>query len=89
MQLYLSFPKEPNSSILALRWFKRVHLTPGETQRVHLMLDARDLSLVNASGDRVVAAGSYRVFIGGGQPGMVPQGVQGQFAIRGKLSLPD
>ena len=88
-ELYLSFPKTPSAPIRALRGFKRVHLAPGETQRVHFGLDPRDLSCVNEAGDHVVAAGVYRIHVGGGQPGTGVPGVEAQFSIEGGLKLPE
>ena len=52
-------------------------------------LEARDLSVVNSNGDRVVAAGSYRVSVGGGQPGTGASQADAAFAIRGKQRLPE
>ena len=88
-ELYLSFPKTPSAPIRALRGFKRVHLAPGETQRVHFGLDPRDLSCVNEAGDHVVAAGVYRIHVGGGQPGAGVPGVEAQLSIEGGLKLPE
>ncbi len=69
VELYLSFPKSPGVPLHALRGATRIHLAGGTTQHVTFTLDARDLSAVNSNGDRVVAAGSYRISVGGGQPG--------------------
>jgi len=88
-ELYLSFPKVPGAPIRALRGFTRVHLAPGETQRVHFKLDPRDLSCVNEAGDHVVAAGVYRVHVGGGQPGTGTPGAVAQFSVEGGLKLPE
>ena len=49
----------------ALRGFGRVSLRPGETQHVSLPISARDLSMVNEEGTRLIAAGDYTLFIGG------------------------
>lgn len=88
-ELYLSFPKAPGAPIRALRGVARVHLASGETQRVHFALEARDLSGVNANGDRVIAAGSYRISVGGGQPGTGAPQAEAQLVIRGEQRLPD
>jgi beta-glucosidase len=88
-QLYLSFPNFPGAPIRALRGFKRIHLAPGETKRVHFELDARDLSCVNETGDHMVAAGTYRIHVGGGQPGTGAPGTDAQFSIAGELKLPE
>jgi beta-glucosidase len=88
-QLYLSFPKSPGAPIHALRGATRIHLARGETQHVHFALDARALSGVNGNGDRVVAAGSYRVSVGGGQPGTAAPQADAEFAIDGEQRLPE
>jgi len=88
-ELYLSFPKAPGAPKRALRGFKRVHLAPGEMQNVHFKLDPRDLSCVNEAGDHVIPAGTYRVFVGGGQPGTGAPGAEAQFSIEGETKLPD
>lgn len=87
-ELYLSFPKLPGAPIRALRGFERVHLAPGQTRLVSFTLDPRDLSCVNEAGARVVAPGSYRVFVGGGQPGTGAAGLEIPLTIRGELILP-
>jgi beta-glucosidase len=88
-ELYLSFPTVPGAPIHALRGFRRVHLAPGETQRVHFKLDPRELSCVNEAGDHAVVAGTYRIHVGGGQPGTGAPGVEAQFSMEGELKLPE
>jgi beta-glucosidase len=89
VELYLSFPKSPDAPIRALRGFTRVSLAAGETKRVHFTLDARDLSEVNAKGDRIVAKGTYHISVGGGQPGTVAPQVEAKFNVKGKQELPE
>lgn len=88
-ELYLTFPKSAIAPIHALRAFKRVHLAAGETRRVHFSLDARDLSEVNETGDRVVAGGTYRLNVGGGQPSTAAPEVNIEFSISGEQKLPE
>jgi beta-glucosidase len=88
-ELYLSFPKVAGAPIRALRGFQRVHLDPGQTQRVHFKLDPRALSCVNEAGDHVVAAGTYRIYVGGGQPGTDAPGAEVQLSMEGESKLPD
>ena len=73
----------------ALRGVTRIHLAGGETQPVHFKLDARDLSGVDGNGDRFVMAGSYRVSVGGGQPGSGAPQAAADFAISGEQRLPE
>jgi beta-glucosidase len=88
-ELYLSFPQSPSAPIRALRGFTRLHLKAGESQHVHISLDSRDLSEVNAKGDRIVAKGSYHVSLGGGQPGTDAPQVAAEFKIKGSVKLPE
>lgn len=67
----------------------RVHLGAGKSERVHFVLGARDLSGVNSQGDRIVAAGAYRLYIGGGQPGTAAPGVEAGFSIGNEQRLPE
>jgi beta-glucosidase len=89
VQLYLSFPQVEGAPLRALRGFTRIHLGPRETQHVNLSLSPRDLSLVNAAGDRLVVAGTYRVNVGGGQLGTTVPGVSTQFSVGGEQKLPE
>ena len=89
VELYLSFPKSPEAPIRALRAFTRVQVAVGETQHVHFTLDARDLSEVNPRGDRVVANGTYRISVAGGQPGTGASQAEAEFMIRGRQRLPE
>jgi beta-glucosidase len=88
-QLYLSFPNVPGAPIRALRAFQRVHLEPGESQTLHFDLKPRDLSMVTDAGDPIVAAGQYKISIGGGQPDTGVPAVAGTFQIDGSVSLPE
>jgi beta-glucosidase len=89
VQLYLSFPKVPGAPLRALRGFKRVHLKPGESQKVHFELKDRDLSMVSDAGEPIVAEGEYSVSVGGGQPNTDAPAVAGAFRIRGTKTLPE
>ena len=86
-EVYLDAPDVSLPPRHALVGFERVHLAPGEKRRVEFELSPRQLSTVDAAGNRAVAAGRYRVFIGGGQPGNVP-GVSASFTISGRDALP-
>ena len=71
----------------ALRAFARVSLKPGETKKVTLKLGARDLSMVNDAGTRLIAAGDYTLFVGGGQPGTGAAGLSVPLTIEGDRKL--
>jgi len=86
-QLYLIFPNLPGAPIRALRGFQRVNVAPGKTEHVRFTLDPRDLSYVNEAGERVVATGSYRIFVGGGQPRAGAAGLEARLSITGEAKL--
>jgi beta-glucosidase len=88
-QLYLSFPNVPGAPLRALRGFKRVHLNPGESQRVRFELKDRDLSMVSEAGEPIVADGAYTLSIGGGQPNTSAPAVMGTFRVMGTKTLPE
>jgi beta-glucosidase len=89
VQLYLSFPKVKGAPIKALRGFKRVHLEPGSSQKVEFELKDRDLGMVTELGDPIIAAGDYKVRVGGGQPDTDAPGASGTFKVSGQITLPD
>lgn len=89
VELYLDFANMPGAPIRALRAFTRIHLGPGESRQVSFDLPPQDLSRVNEAGDRVITAGSYRVTVGGGQPGTGASTAQDSFSIRGEQQLPE
>jgi beta-glucosidase len=88
-QLYLSFPHVAGAPLRALRGFRRVHLKPGESQKVGFELKERDLSMVTADGKPIIAKGKYSVSIGGGQPNTVAPTVTGTFKVKGAQLLPE
>jgi beta-glucosidase len=88
VQAYLVFPKLPGAPLRAMRAFQRVSIRPGQTQHVRLTIGPRDLSMVNEEGARLVAAGAYRVFVGGGQPGTGAAGAELALTIQGEQKLP-
>jgi len=88
-QLYLSFPDVKGAPLRALRGFKRVHLEPGTSQTVHFELKARDLSMVTDDGVIEVAAGKYKVSVGGGQPDTGAPTAAGTFEVTGTKVLPE
>jgi beta-glucosidase len=89
VELYLGFPKSDTAPLRALRGFKRIHLNAGETQHVSFTLNARDLSEVDARGDRLITKGSHKITIGGGQPGTDAPQVAAEFTVKGSKKLPE
>jgi len=89
VELYLKFPPVAGAPDIALRGFKRIHLAPGASQKVHFELKNRDLSMVTADGHPIIAGGNYTISIGGGQPDTGAPVVTGHFHVDGRLALPE
>jgi beta-glucosidase len=87
-QLYLTFPEVPGAPLRALRGFKRLHLAPGESQKVRFELKDGDLSVVNEAGDPIIPKGRYSVSVGGGQPNTGAPSVIGTFEVKDSKKLP-
>ena len=70
VQLYVSDEEASVSvPVRALAGFVRAALAPGERRRVTFTLAPRQLSLIDAQGRRVVEPGTFRLSVGGKQPG--------------------
>ena len=89
LELYLNFPKVAGAPRVALRGFTRVHVGAGELRHVKLSMSPRDLSYVNESGDRLVAAGDYVITVGGGEPGTGAAHAETHLSIQGEQKLPE
>jgi beta-glucosidase len=89
VQLYLRFPDVPGAPIRALRAFQRVHLEPGEKEKVDFHLSPRDLSMVTLDDDVIIAQGKYTMSVGGAQPGNGVASATGNFEINGQVKLPE
>ena len=87
VELYLTPPQTQPAPIRELEGFTRIHLLPGQTQRVHFTLHPRQLSVVDAQGNRSMQAGKYQVYVGGSQPA-AGAGVEHAFSITGSKPLP-
>ena len=88
-QVYLNFPKAQGAPNVALRGFERISLSPGQSRKLRFELSPRDLSSVAPDGTIRIAAGAYKVFVGGGQPGGELPGSFGQFTITRTTALPN
>jgi beta-glucosidase len=86
VQLYVRHTDhEGRAPLHALAGFTRVHLMPGEKKTVQMILSARALSLVDASGHRNEKAGKVAIFMGGGQP--LPASLAAGSVVGGTLSV--
>jgi beta-glucosidase len=87
-QLYISHPGVDGAPIRALAGFKRVHLAAGAFQMVSFVLGSRELSIVDANGQRVVPAGAVELWIGSSQPiGRAGNGMGLKFTISASSNL--
>jgi beta-glucosidase len=86
VELYLRHPDAAGRTpIHALDGFDRIHLKAGEKKTVHFTLSARQLSVVEDSGDRVEQPGKLDIYIGGEQPS--EKAVAGGAVLRTQTSL--
>jgi beta-glucosidase len=88
-ELYLKFPDVKGAPDIALRGFQRVHLDPGQSQKLHFELKNRDLGMVTTDGHPIIAKGDYTLSIGGGQPDTGAPVATGHFHIDGQIDLPE
>ncbi|HEX5236248.1 MAG TPA: glycoside hydrolase family 3 C-terminal domain-containing protein [Silvibacterium sp.] len=87
VEVYVTPPQGARAPLQELEGFARIYLEPEETQRVSFTLHPRQLSVVDAQGNRSVSPGQYSIFIGGNQPSP-SSGVLGTFSIHGSQPLP-
>lgn len=57
-----------------LEGFKRISLKAGESKTVEFDLEPRQFSMIGLDDRRVIEAGDFTIFIGGGQPGVKQSG---------------
>jgi beta-glucosidase len=70
VQLYLShLEARTRTPIRALQGMRRIHLEPGEEQRVVFILEPKQLAIVNDAGQVRLEPGHVAVAVGGKQPG--------------------
>ena len=88
VQLYV---KDLESSCVVphhdLRAFERITLGSGESRRLEFKLTARDLSLIDERGRRVLEAGRFRISVGGSQPDERSVSLLGQVPLTVELEL--
>ena len=87
VQLYLTAKDAPAGAPRhSLVGFRRVSFAAGESKTLHFDVDPRQLSLVDAQGNRRVTAGKYALFVGGKQPAASDGAAA--FSIEGTQDLP-
>ena len=67
VQVYL-VPRKLVGPRKALVGFERITLRKGQSTRVSIQLDPRQLSIATPVGSRIVRAGDYDLYLGGGEP---------------------
>jgi beta-glucosidase len=89
VEVYLTPPAEgvADAPIRSLVGFRRIHLAAHEARDVSVTIDARNLSLVDRSGNRAIHAGRYLISAAGRQPGGKTQSVP--LDITGQSVLPE
>jgi beta-glucosidase len=69
VQLYL---KDLEASVRIPQWhlqgFKRINISPNETENVIFTLKARQMALIDNKGKCVLEPGEFKIFVGGNQP---------------------
>jgi beta-glucosidase len=68
VEIYLTHPGVDGAPLRALAGFQRVHVEAGATQHVQVTISNRQLSVVDAEGNRKIVPGDLSVWVGGGQP---------------------
>jgi beta-glucosidase len=68
--------------------FKRIHLAVGAEERVTFEIQPKQFAFVDDAGDWVIEPGTFKVFVGGGQPGM-SEGVSATVEMVGEKILLD
>ena len=73
--------------LLDLRGFERISLAAGETRRISFRLGARELSLIDEGGARVLEPGRFRVTLGGSQPDARSVELTGSAPLKAEFEL--
>ncbi len=87
-ELYLQH-ESPNTATprWSLKGFKRLHLAPGESQRVCFVLRPQDLWTVQDDGSRILEPGRYTIYVGGGQPDARTLALSGQAPLTAEFYM--
>ena len=68
VEVYLIPKGVSGAPIQSLVGIERAYLKKDETRTIHIRIDPRQLSLVDAGGGRSIQAGEYEIYAGGSQP---------------------
>jgi beta-glucosidase len=87
VQLYLTdMAASAPVPIRTLVGFDRIPLRPREKRTVTFTITARQMSLINDNGKRVIEPGEFAISIGGGQPGFNAALLSASFRVSGKIN---
>jgi beta-glucosidase len=70
-----------------LRRFRRISLEAGASLTLEFELSAKDLSLINEAGERVLEPGRFRLSVGGSQPDPRSEELMGQAPLSAELEV--
>lgn len=69
VQVYVSAQnRQGHLPLRSLKAFKRIHLQPGETKTVDLIVRSDAFSFINDKNEKIILRGKYEISVGGGQP---------------------
>jgi len=89
VELYVSHPGMEGAPIRSLTGFQRVHLAGGESREIAFALGARELSVVDAAGNRSVPVGPVEIWVGSSQPEPGADGTAARIAISTATTVPN
>ena len=88
VQVYVEAPAGRPGTHPFLAGYRRVHLMAGARKTISIPIQPAQLSRVNARGERTISPGTYRLFVGGGQPGFNGDKTSATLVVAGELTLP-
>ena len=89
VELYLTQPKASDTPIRVLAGFTRVHLDPGQSTHVGLIIDPRSIAQVDSKGTRVILPGDYTVSLAGHSRATQPQFKPENLPLLGQQNYPN
>lgn len=83
VQVYVKNMDAPgHQPIHSLKAYKRIHLKSGESREVQLPLRQDAFAYINDKGEKGYEPGRVEIFVGGGQPGFVENGISKNVRIQ-------
>jgi beta-glucosidase len=87
-ELYLTQPRAFETPLRTLAAFQRIHLAPGASTHISLIITPRTLGQVDAQGNRIILPGDYTLSLGSTQPGASTNTQTAHFTVTGRQELP-